>query len=125
MFDRIISLNGYYLVSLYYKIMTGGKKDPSELQIRADQNTPPFTYDKEPIVLIATRENRKKKEYLYIIKNKKWIVFNETKNSPMFMKIAPDSHSNSTAVLMPVFYERFTKPDKVWLELNRYILVSG
>ena len=96
--------------------------DPGDLQIRADQNEPPFTYNKEPIESIAIKEEREKTVYAYVLRNRKWIVYNATKNSPMFMKIALENPPPS-AEPMSLFYERFTKPDLEWLDRNRWVLV--
>lgn len=99
--------------------------DPQTLQIRADQNEPPFTYENEPIKLIATQKPKPTSDvnYIYIIENKKWIVYHETKNSPMFMKIAIENPPDPNMKPMSYYYEKFTKPDLDWLKLNRYELV--
>ena len=99
--------------------------DPGTLQIRADQNEPPFTYEKESIKLKATQKPKPTSDlvYVYIIENKKWIVYHETENSPMFMKMAPENPPDQSMKPMSYYYEKFTKPDLEWLELNRYKLV--
>ncbi|MDE1862714.1 MAG: hypothetical protein KGI33_07370 [Thaumarchaeota archaeon] len=98
-----------------------GNIDPNSLQFWADKpHTPPFKIDGKPVKLIATQKSRRKPtdptNFVYNITGTRIIVYNQSQNSPAFMKIAPDNDMESYAM-------RFLdKSDPDWLKLNDYIL---
>ncbi len=103
--------------------------DPNALMFRADRTTrnqEKKTIDGQAVKLVATqisrRSKRKRTVHIYHIQTTNIIVFNRSRNSVYFMKIAyrPQNMQN--------FYNVFVNPPQtaeelIWLDRYNYVLI--
>ena len=92
--------------------------------IRAEQDVAPFTYQGCKIKKIAQEKplrqvNPKEIRYFYKIDEFKTILYNNDPSSNLFNLIAGTNTKTPYDKEMPYYWEKFTKPDTEWLQLNK------